>query len=187
MINDPRYGVRTLRTSRNAGSEGGEVRYSASGLTTLAATVAESAAASLSKTYGRRVTFAPIVDARVTATSVVVVMPGRMPVAVAPLTDPVITVAYATPADARTAEAFANFLRTLRSGWKYSVRTEQKASSPNAGRIEYGSERIGDLARILAREPAAWISRAYGRRVVLRPTPTESIGPDAIVLWLPSR
>ena len=184
-INDPRYAIRTLRTSRNAGSEG-EVRYSASRWSALAGTLAQSAGASLSKTYGRRVVFAPLVDVRVISTSVVVVMPGRTP-APAPLPDPIITVAFATTADARTADALANFLRTLRSGWKYSVRTEQKASGLKAGQIEYDNERMGELARVLAREPSAWISRAYGRPIVLQPTASDRIGADAVVLWLPSR
>lgn len=185
-VNNSRYVIRTLNTSRNAGSEG-QVRYSASGLSALADALAQSAEAMLSKTYGRRVAFTPLVDPRVTATSVVVVMPGRTPAPATPLPDPVITVAYAATADARTAEALANFLRTMRSGWKYSVRTEQNASSPKAGRIEYDNERMGELAQVLARDPALWISRAYGRRVVLQPVKGEKIGRDAVMLWMPSR
>jgi PDZ domain-containing protein/TIR domain-containing protein len=185
-INDPRYAIRTLRISRNIGSEG-EVRYSASRWSELAGTLARSAGASLSKTYGRRVVFAPLVDERVIPTSVIVVIPGRTPSPAAPLPDPIITVAYANPADAKTAEGLANFLRTLRSGWKYSVRTEQKASGPMAGHIEYNNERMGELARVLAREPSAWISRAYQRPIVLQPTSSERIRADLIILWLPSR
>jgi len=123
----------------------------------------------------------------VIATAVVVVIPGRTPAPAAALPDPVITVAYATAADARLAAGLANFLRTLRSGWKYSVRTEQKASGPKAGQIEYDNERMGELARVLAREPSAWISRAYGRPIGLQPTSSDRIGADAIILWLPSR
>jgi hypothetical protein len=115
------------------------------------------------------------------------VMPGRTPPPAAPLPDPIITVAYSNPADARTAEDLANFLRALRSGWKYSVRTEQKVSGPMAGHIEYDNERMGELARILARESSDWISRAYRRTVVLQPTSRGRIRGDLIILWLPSR
>jgi hypothetical protein len=118
---------------------------------------------------------------------VVVVIPERTPAPAAALPDPIVTVAYATTADARTADALANFLRTLRSGWKYSVRTEQKASGPKEGQIEYDNERMGELARVLSREPSAWISRAYRRPVVLQPTSSDRIGADAVILWLPSR
>ena len=118
----------------------------------MAEMLVQVAASSLSKMYGRRVAFAPVVDDRVTASSLIVVMPGRTTATAASPTDPVITVAYETPADERTAEALANFLRTLRSGWKYSVRTERKSAGHRAGQTRirqrsHGRSRTGPRAR----------------------------------------
>ena len=82
----------------------------------------------------------------------------------------------------------ANFLRTLRSGWKYSVRTVRATTGPGKeGQFEYDNQRMAALAQVLARDPAAWISRAYGRPVVLQPTMSGKIGASTVVLWLPSR
>ena len=55
------------------------------------------------------------------------------------------------------------------------------------GQLEYDNERMAELAQVLARDPAAWLSRAYGRRVVLQPTLSRKIGGNAVVFWLPSR
>ena len=86
------------------------------------------------------------------------------------------------------AEDLANFLRTLRSGWKYSVRTVRATTGPRKeGQIEYDNERMAALAQVLARDPAAWLSRAYGRRVVLQPTMSGKIGANTVIFWLPSR
>lgn len=185
-INDPRYTVRIVRSSREI-IEDGEVHYSATGLATLAGTLAQSAASTLTRLYGRRVAFERVVDSRVTRTSVIVVMPRRTVASAPRLPDPVVIVAYASAPDARTAEALANFLRTLRSGWKYSVRTEHMVAPAKAGQIEYTTERLRELAQILAREPAAWISRSYERQIVLQPTQSDTVGADAVVLWLPGK
>lgn len=194
-MNDPRYTVRTLKTSRFITREG-EVRYSSPDLSTLAGGLARSAGSWLSRTYGRRVAVTPLVDPRVIATSVVVVIPerrsvpatpGRTSAPAVPLPDPVVIVVYPTANDARTAEELADFLRTRRSGWKYSVRTVQKTTGPTGGQLEYDNERTGELARVLARDIGAWISRSYGRRVALEPRLNGRIGADAVVLSLPSR
>jgi membrane-associated protease RseP (regulator of RpoE activity) len=181
-IGDARYAIRTFMTPRFSGG-GGQVRYSTTRLSAMAESVAQGAESSLSRMYGRGVAFAPVLDDRVTASSLIVVMPGRTPAPAASLPDPVITVAYEAPEDERTAEALANFLRTLRSGWKYSVRTQRKSAGDRTGQID----RMGELAQVLARDPAAWLSRAYGRRIVLQPAKGEKIGRDAVMLWMPSR
>jgi hypothetical protein len=80
---DPRYVVRTLKTTRGIDNEG-QVRYSSSGLSPLAGTLARRAGTWLSESYGRRVAFTPMVDPRVTATSMIVIMPGRAPAPVLP-------------------------------------------------------------------------------------------------------
>lgn len=186
-INDPRYAVRSFKTARGIGSEG-EIRYSSSRLSTLAGTLATSAGSWLSRTYGRRVAFTPTVEPRVTATGVIVIMPGRTAAPAMPLVDPVVIIVYPASDDPKMAADLANFLGTLRSGWKYTVRTTRATTGPRKeGQIEYDNERMGTLAEVLARDPAAWISRAYGRRVVLQPTLTSRIGANTVVLWLPSR
>jgi membrane-associated protease RseP (regulator of RpoE activity) len=194
-INDPRYTIRTLKTSRIISREG-EVRYSSSELSTLAGSLVRSAGSWLSRTYGRRVAVTPLVDPRISARSVVVVVPGktsapaipgRTSAPAVPLRDPVITVFYPTVNDARTAEDLADYLRTRRSGLKYSVLTKQMRTSNQGSQIEYDNERTGELARALARDIGAWISRSYGRRVALEPTLNGRIGADAVVVWLPSR
>ena len=183
-INDPRYAVRTLKTSRGIGGEG-EVRYSSSGLSTLAATLARSAGSWLSRTYGRRVAFTPTVEPRVSASGVILIMPGRPSAPAVRLADPVVTIA--TAGDPRTAQELATFLRT-RSGTKYLVRTVRATTGPTKeGQIEYDNENMAGVAQVLARDAAAWISRAYGRHVVLQPTLTGRIGANAVLLWLPSR
>ena len=185
-IHDSRYAVRTFKTSRGIGGEG-EVRYSSSGLSTLAGTLARSAGSWLSRTYGRRVAFRPTVEPRVTARGVIVIMPGRASAPAMPLADPVVTIAYPTADDPRMAEELATFLRT-RSGTKYLVRTVRATTGPRKeGQIEYDNERMAVVAQVLARDAAVWISRAYGRRVVLQPTLTGKIGANAVFLWLPSR
>jgi hypothetical protein len=185
-INDSRYTVRTVKTSRFISREP-EVRYSSSELSTLAGGLARSAGSWLSRTYGRRVAVTPLMDPRVFGTSVVVVIPGRTSAPAVRLPDPVITVFYPTVNDKRTAEDLADYLRTRRSGLKYSVLTKEMRTSNQGSQIEYDNERMGDLARLLAPDLAAWISRAYGRRVVLQPTLSARIGADAVVVWLPSR
>jgi len=185
-INDPRYVVRTLKTARGIGGEG-EVRYSSSGLSTLTEALAKNAGSWLSRTYGRRVAFTPTVDPRVTATGVIVILPGRASAPAVP-PDPVVTIVYPAAGDPKMAEDLANFLRTLRSGWKYSVQTVRATTGPRKeGQIEYDNERMAALAQVLARDPAAWLSRAYGRRVVLQPTMSGKIGANTVVFWLPSR
>lgn len=186
-IDDPRYAVRTLKTPRGIGSEG-EVRYSSSGLETLAGTLARSAGSWLSRTYGRRVAFKPTVEPRVSSGAAIVIMPARTPAAAGRLADPVVTIVYPAADDPKTAEELAAFLRT-RSGTKYQVRTMRARTGParKEGQIEYDSERMAGLAQALARDAAAWISRAYGREVVLQPAHTDRIGADAAVLWLPGR
>jgi len=186
-IIDRRYTIRTLKTSRFINSEG-EVRYSSSDFSTLAGGLARTAGSWLSRTYGRRVAVTPIVDPRVTATGVVVIIPGRTSAPAVPIADAVVTIVYPTADDPRMAEDLANFLRTLRSGWKYTVRTVRATTGPRKeGQIEYDNERMAGLAQVLARDGAAWLSRAYGRRVALQPTPSGRIGADAVLLWLPSR
>jgi len=185
-INDPRYVVRTLKTARGIGGEG-EVRYSSSGLSTLTEALAKNAGSWLSRTYGRRVAFTPTVDPRVTATGVIVILPGRASAPAVP-PDPVVTIVYPAAGDPKMAEDLANFLRTLRSGWKYSVQTVRATTGPRKeGQIDYDNERMAALAQVLARDPAAWLSRAYGRRVVLQPTMSGKIGANTVVFWLPSR
>ena len=61
------------------------------------------------------------------------------------------------------------------------------SSGLSEGQIEYDNGRMAGLAQVLARDAAAWISRAYGRQVVLQPTLNERIGADRVVLWLPNR
>jgi hypothetical protein len=195
-INDTRYVVRALKTSRNYGSEG-QILYSSSGHSTLAGTLARSAGSWLSRTYGRRVTFTPTMDPRVTATAVIVIIPGNASSSAAstepagstgPITDAIVNIVYPAGDDPKMAEDLANFLRTLVTDWKYSVRIVRASTGPRKeGQIEYDNERMGGLAQILARDPAAFISRAYGRRVVLRPTLSGRIGAKAVTLWLPSR
>jgi hypothetical protein len=185
-INDPRYVVRTLKTPRGIGSEG-QVRYSSSGLSTLAGTLAKTAGSWVSRAYGRRVVFTPTVEPQVTATGVIVILPGRPSAPAVPL-DPVVTIVYPGADGPKMAEDLANFLRTPRSGLKYSVRTVRATTGPaKEGQIEYDNERMAAVAQVLAKDAAAWISRAYGRRVVLQPTLTGKIGSNAVVLWLPSR
>jgi PDZ domain len=194
-ITDARFTIRTFKTSRFISGEG-EVRYSSADLSPLAEALARSAGSWLSRTYGRRVAVTPLVDPRMSARSVVVIVPGktsapaipgRTSAPAVPLPDPVIIVVYPTANDARTAEELAGFLRTRRSGWKYSVRTVQKTTGPTGGQLEYDNERTGELARVLARDIGSWVSRAYGRRVALEPTLNGRIGKDAVVLSLPSR
>ena len=185
-INDPRYAVRTLKTSRGFGGEG-EVRYSSSGLSPLAEALAKNAGSWLSRTYGRRVAFTPTVEPKVTATGVIVIMPGRASALAVPLVDPVVSILYPAGDDQKVAEDLANFLRTLRSGWKYTVRVRSTTASSKAGQIEYDNERMAALAPVLAKDTAGWISRAYGRRVVLQPTMSGKIGANTVILWLPSR
>ena len=186
-INDPRYAVRTLRTSRGIGGEG-EVHYSSSGLSGLAETLARSAGSSLSGAYGRRVTFTPTVEPRVTARTAIVIMPARTPAASGRLADAaVVTIAYPKADDPRTVEELATFLRT-RSGTEYQVSAlPANPGRGKEGQIEYDNGRMAGLAQVLARDAAAWISRAYGRRVVLQPTLNERIGADRVILWLPNR
>jgi hypothetical protein len=182
-INDPRYAVRAFKSSRGIGGEG-EVRYSSSGLSTLTEALAKNAGSWLSRTYGRRVAFTPTVDPRVTATGVIVILPRRASAPAVP-PDPVVTVVYPAAGDPKMAEDLANFLRTLRSGWKYSVQTVRATTGPRKeGQIEYDNERMAALAQVLARDPAAWLSRAYGRRVVLQPTMSGKIGTNTVVFWL---
>jgi hypothetical protein len=185
-INDPRYAVRTLKTPRGVGSEP-EVRYSSSGFSTLAEALARSAGPWLSRAYGRRVAFRSTVDPRVTSRSAIVIMPARTPAAAGRSADAVVTIAYTTPDDPKTAEELATFLRT-RSGTEYQVRTVRAtASRGKEGQIEYDNGRMAGLAQVLAREAAPWISRTYGREVALRPTLSGRVGADAVLLWLPSR
>jgi hypothetical protein len=185
-MNDPRYIVRTLKTSRGVGGEG-EVRYSSSGLSALAGTLARSAGSRLSRTYGHRVAFTPTVEPRVSTNAVIVIMPGRTPAAADRLADPVVTIAYPTADEPTVAEELATFLR-MRSGTKYRVRTVRATTGPRKeGQIEYDNERMARVAQVLARDAAAWISRAYGHQVVLQPTPTSRIGSNAVLIWLPSR
>ena len=185
-INDPRYGVRALRTSRGIGGEG-EVRYSASGLSPLAGTMARSAGSWLSRTYGRRVVFTPTVEPRVSSSAVIVIMPARTPAAAGRSADAVVTIAYTPGDDPKIAEDLATFLRT-RSPTEYQVRTVRAtASRGKENQIEYDNGRMAGLAQVLAREAAPWISRAYRRQVVLQPTLNDKIGADRILLWLPSR
>ncbi len=186
-INDPRYAVRAFKTSRGIGGEG-EVRYSSSGLSTLAEALAKNAGSWLSRKYGRRVAFTPTVESHVIPTGVIVIMPGRASAPAVPLVDPVVTIVYPASDDPRMAEDLANFLRTLRSGWKYTVRTVRATTGPaKEGQIEYDNERMAALAPVLAEDTAGWMSRAYGRRVVLQPTLTGKIGANTVVLWLPGR
>jgi membrane-associated protease RseP (regulator of RpoE activity) len=185
-INDPRYAVRTLKTSRGVGSEG-EVHYSSSGFSTLAETLARSAGSWMSRAYGRRVAFRPTVEPRVTSRSAIVIMPARTPAAAGRPADTVVTIAYTPADDPKIAEELATFLRT-RSRTEYQVRTVRAtASRGKEGQIEYDNGRMAGLAQVLARDAAAWISRTYGREVVLRPTLSGRIGGDAVLLWLPSR
>jgi membrane-associated protease RseP (regulator of RpoE activity) len=185
-INDPRYAVRTLKTSRGVGSEG-EVHYSSSGFATLAETLARSAGSWMSRAYGSRVAFRPTVEPRVTSRSAIVIMPARTPAAAGRPADTVVTIAYTPADDPKIAEELATFLRT-RSGTEYQVRTVRAtASRGKEGQIEYDNGRMAGLAQVLARDAAGWISRTYGREVVLRPTLSGRIGGDAVLLWLPSR
>ena len=186
-INDPRYAVRTLKTPRGIGSEG-EVHYSSSGLERLATTLARSAGSWLSRTYGRRIVFRPAVEPRVSSGAAIVIMPARTPAAAGRSPDPVVTIVYPATDDPKIAEELAAFLRA-RAGTEYQVRTMRARTGPTRkeGQIEYDSERLAGLAQVLARDAAAWISRAYGRAVVLQPAHTDRIGADAAVLWLPSR
>ena len=185
-INDPRYAVRALKTRRGIGGEE-EVRYSSSGLSTLAGTLARSAGSWLSRTYGRRVAFRPTVEPRVSSGAVIVIMPARTPAAAGRIADPVVTIAYPTAGDPKTAEELATFLRT-RASTKYLVRTVRATTGPRKeGQIEYDNERMAGVAQVLASDATAWISRVYGRQVVLQPTLSGRIGSNAVVLWLPSR
>ena len=106
----------------------------------------------MSRAYGRRVVLTPTVEPRVTATGVIVIMPGRT---TAPaVVDPVVTIVYPASDDPKMAEDLANFLRTLRSGSKYAVRTMRATTGPRKeGQIEYDNERMAALAQVLARDP----------------------------------
>ncbi len=53
-----------------------------------------------------------------------------------------------------------------RSRTKYQVRTVRATTGRGKeGQIEYDNERMAGMAQVLAGDAAAWISRAYGRRV----------------------
>jgi hypothetical protein len=185
-INDPRYVVRALPSRRNAGNEG-TVLYSAANLSTLAGNVAVTAGPWLTKQYNHRVSFAPTIDARIAPRSIVLVMPGKSPAAATRVADPVVTIVFPATDDTGTAEELATFLRT-RPNQKYQVRTVRATTGPRKeGQIEYDNQQMAAVAQTLARDAAAWISRAYRRPVVLQPTLTGRIGANAVVLWLPAR
>ena len=187
-INDPRYAVRAFKTSRGIGGEG-EVRYSASGLSTLAEALAKNAGSWLSRMYGRPGRFHPDGGAsghgdrrdrdhawkdgctgsasswfRPSSSSTRLGMIRKWP------------------------KIWLNFLRTLRSGSKYTVRVRATTAPSKPGQIEdYDDERMAAVASILSKDMVNWMSRAYGRGVVLQPTLSSKIGANTVVLWLPSR
>ncbi len=185
-INDPRYAVRTLKTARGFSGEG-EVRYSSSALSPLAEALAKNAGSWLSGTYGRRVAFTPTVEPQVKAKSVIVIMPGRTAAPAAPLVVPAVIILYPAGDDPKMAEDLANFLRTLRSGSKYTVRVRATTAPSKPGQIEYDDERMAAVASILSKDMVNWMSRAYGRGIVLQPTLSSKIGANTVILWLPSR
>ena len=150
-IDDPRYDVRALKTSRSSGLEG-KVLYSSSGLSTLAGTLARRAGSWLTRAYGRRVTFSLTVEPRVAVRGVIVNLPRKESTPAASKTDATVTIAYMTADDPRMVEELATFLRTRSS--EYLVRTSRAtASRGKEGQIEHGSDRMAGLAQVLAQTP----------------------------------
>jgi hypothetical protein len=185
VINDPGYLVRTIRTTRRLGNEG-EVLYNSAMYSTLADTLVRNSSSWWSRQGSRRVAFASKVEPRVGSKAVILIMPGEVAVP-SDLASPTVTIVYPNGGDPAMANRLAAYLRT-QTPQKYLVRTSRAKIGPEReGQIEYDNARMGDVAQVLARDAASWISREYGRRVVLQPTASGRIGSNAVVLWLPGR
>jgi membrane-associated protease RseP (regulator of RpoE activity) len=185
QINDRRYVVRSFHTTRATEGQG-DVRYSEPALSHLSDTIARAASAWLARNHSRRIGFRSVIEPRVSDKAIIVVMPGSGSAAAEEPPGPVVTIFYRNPDDGETAQSLAAYLRQQKG---LAVRTSlvpRRASGD--GQVLYDNDEMAAPARDLAGDARLWLSRAYGRDVVLEPILLKrKIGARSLELWLPNR